>query len=235
MTLKTLPLHTNGHQVWPKTEVRVNWFEDHPDWPPMVVESLFCCSWCGEYPRLDVKDDGVYIPGDRCAYVDGGITTVTQLHVPSGKIIISTDLRPAYDGFKDEFASYTSVLGVAQVIEEFAKQGCMFGFVGDRWPDLFQTGEDTYVLASPMYSDGDEPEVPASWKMLAETLGAVWAYSVADYEDWKARGGKPEHLEHFEVVEIPAGTYEFTYHGGESGFDRHAGETIIFTEIRKVG
>ena len=36
------------------------------------------------------------------------------------------------------------------------------------------------------------------------------------------------------MVEIPAGTYEFTYHGGELGFDGDSYNTVIYTEIKKV-
>jgi hypothetical protein len=233
MTIKELPLHANGHKVTGGQPEIVKTIESSVG-IPFSVTHLFNCAGCGEYFSPRLADDGAYI--DSPCAVTNGITTVTRLNVPSGKLIVSTDLRPAYDGYdhKDR-VSYGSTLGVALTVEAFAEQGCAFGFVGDAWPDLFQTGENSYVLANCGWDEElDGPRAPEGWTKLADICGAVWSYSLADYEDWKARGGKDSDLEEFTVVEIPAGVYEFTYHGGETGFDRHAAGTVLFTHIKKV-
>jgi hypothetical protein len=233
MTIKELPLHANGHRVTGNQPEIVKIIESSVG-VPFSVTHLFNCAGCGEYFSPRLADDGAYIDSP-CAVTDG-ITTVTRLNVPSGKIIVSTDLRPVYDGYNhEERPSYGSTLGVALTVEAFGEQGCAFGFVGDAWPDLYQTGETSYVLANcPWDDDFDAPQAPGGWKMLAGVSGAVWSYSIADYADWKARGGKECDLEAFTVVDVPAGTYEFTYHGGEKGFDRHSYDTVLFTHIEKV-
>jgi hypothetical protein len=231
MTITTLPLHANGHRVTGNQGDTVQTIESSVGIPFMVTH-LFSCKGCGEYfsPRLEA--DGAYID-DPCQYT-GGITVTTRLNVPSGKLIVSTDLRPVYDGYDHTRAAYDSTRGLALTVEAFAKQGCAFGFVGDRWPDLYQTGEDAYVLAHSWLDDDDQPDVPADWTQLAGVSGAVWSYSLADFEDWTARGGKQSDLEEFTVVEVPAGVYEFVYHGAEAGFDRDELGTVVFTHIRRI-
>jgi hypothetical protein len=231
MPIKTIPLHANGHRITGSEDRdTVKVFTGSP--LPFVADALFDCRNCGLQPRPKITDDGAYIR-TPCQYTEG-ITTTIRLNVPSGKIIVSTDLRPIYDGFSNTFVSYGSTLGVSQVIYAYAEQGCAFGFVGTLWPDLFRTGPDTYVLANPEYSDDDEPMVPSNWERLAGVSGAVWAYCIADYGDFTKRGGDPMKLECCEIVDIPAGTYEFTYHGGEKGFDMDSLGTLVFTDIRKL-
>lgn len=253
MTLKTLPLKPNGHHVTGRNgdtvKVLYTEYTIHPDQLEQaetagiattatfgtVVSHLFNCAYCGDYVQTRVADDAVHVDSP-CKYSEGITTTIT-LAVPSGKLIVSADLRPIYDGYDREgFADYSSDLGVSQVIQEFAKQGCAFGFVGDAWPDLFQTGEDEYVLANCGWDEElDGPKAPEGWTRLAGVDGAVWSYSIADFDDWVARGGDVKNLdEGAEIARIPAGTYEFTYHGGERGFDRHAAGTVLFTHIKKV-
>jgi hypothetical protein len=256
MTIRTLPIRTNGHRVTGYNgdgTVKVLFTEYTIDADQAeqaetagiattatfgtVVGHLFNCAYCGDYVQTRVTDDAVYV--DKPCEFSDGITTTIRLNVPSGKIVINDDLRPVYDGYDDthrKFADYTSDLGVAQVIEEFAKQGCAFGFVGDAWPDLFQTGEGEYVLANCGWDEElDGPRTPEGWTRLAGVDGAIWSYSIADFGDWVARGGDVKNLdEDAEIVRIPTGTYEFTYHGGERGFDRHAAGTVIFTHIKKV-
>jgi hypothetical protein len=237
MTIRTLPLKANGHRLLREDTVKVAMIPtggDNPD-TPMLVSHLFSCAYCGDYVHYTITDDAVHVD-NPCKYSDG-ITTTIRLNVPSGKLVINDDLRPVYDGYgREGFADYTSNLGVAQVVEEFAKQGCAFGFVGDAWPDLFQTGDGEYVLANCGWDEElDGPRTPEGWTRLAGVDGAVWSYSIADFGDWVARGGDVKNLdEDAEIVRIPAGVYEFTYHGGEKGFDRHAAGTVIFTHIKKV-
>jgi hypothetical protein len=235
MTIKSVPLHANGHQVLGRHgdgTVTVLVTEQNI---PVLITHVFSCAGCGQYMVPRTEHDSAHID-TPCTQTDG-ITVTTRLNVPSGKLIVSTDLRPVYDGYGNEATdpAYDSTLGLARTVERFAAQGCAFGFVGDNWPDLYRTGENTYVLASPAYDeDADEPLAPKGWEKLADVTGAVWSYSLADYEDWKARGGRDNDLEEFEVVDVPAGIYEFVYHGAEDGFDRHSFETVVFTHIRKI-
>jgi hypothetical protein len=254
---KTVPLHANGHWI---TRDRVGTVD------LLMIEiggeevyyldragMSYSCALCGKFIETRQTKDAVYVD-DACPAAEG-LTTVIRLEVPSGKIVVDDDLRPLFDGFDhDGFASYNSVLGQAQVVEAFAKQGCAFGPVGNSCPSLWKTGEDTYVIARMPYNDDedaedfDEPKpIPEGAQKLASICTDLWAYSIADYDNWLARGGVlvPKHDKATgetrmepeswttTIVEIPAGTYEFTFHGGELGFDDDK-DYVVWTDIRKV-
>lgn len=237
MPITSLPVISPNHDLGRDTVRICNDVTDSGRAVQFLLESLMVCQNCGEYLPGRITEEAVYLDGE-CGFVDQ--PTVTRLEVPSGKLIISTDLRPVYDGYDDtyeKFAPYSTKMGLSQVVEEFARQGCAFGFVGSRWPDLFQTGEDTYALASLGWDSelDDIAEPPSGWTRIGEIGGAVWSYSLADFGDWVNRGGDIKNLDaDAEIVAIPAGTYEFTYHGTEKEFNYDVAGTVLFTHIKRI-
>ncbi|MFC8950947.1 hypothetical protein [Streptomyces rochei] len=233
MPLKTLPLKPNGHMIHCTNSVKVMEFDD-PLWPPMLLDHLFECSYCGQYFAPRITDDAVYVD-TPCQQTDG-ITTVVTLDVPSGKIVVTDDLRPVYSVDRHDLASSNSALGQAQYIEAMAAIGCAYGPVGNTCPGLYRTGGTSYIIACPEYDyeDNEKPSLPES-DCIADICTDLWAYSIADHDDWKARGGDTDALGWSgSIVEIPAGTYQFTHHTGERGFDRDAPGTVIFAHIEKI-
>lgn len=258
--LKTVPFHPNGHLVTrePMSEVQIIMYEIGGEEIVRLDRShmSYSCGLCGEFLDERATPEAVYF--DKPCPVSEGITTVIRLKVPSGKIVVDDDLRPLFDGFDDGedqgFVTYNSVLGQAQVIEAFAKQGCAFGPVGNSCPGLWKTGEDTYVIARMPYSDDEDAEeydepvpIPEGAQQLASICTDLWAYSIADYDEWLKRGGvlvpktdaetgettmEPESWT-TTIVEVPAGTYEFTHHSGELDFDADQ-DHVVWADIRKV-
>lgn len=252
-----VPLNVNGHLVSrePMTEISAFVYDIGGEkvTQPMVSELFVSCGMCGEYPKYDVSKEGVKLSGP-CADVRGITTTIT-LDVPSGKIVVDDDLRPLFNGFdRENFADYNSARGQAQVIEAFAEDKCAFGPVGNSCPDLWRTGEDTYIIARKPWAapgddwadEGDVPP-PEGAEKLAGICTDLWAYSIADYDEWIRRGGvmvgnykkhlgkvvhEPEQWT-TTIVEIPAGSYEFTHHSGELDFDDDA-DDVVWCDIRKV-
>jgi hypothetical protein len=205
-----------------------------------IPELAFPCRTCGQDLKLQVTGDTV-TAATPCPYPDGITTTIT-LAVPSGTILVTDDLRPLYD-WRDKgrhdppgMASYNSVLGQHQAIAAMAAQGCAYGPVGNTCPRLYRTRDGAYVIASPDYDeDAGQEVVPAGWELLAGIITDLWAYSIADYEDWKAKGGNPDDLGFTEtLVEVPPGTYEFTCHTGERSFNDAHG-TVIYAGIQYLG
>jgi hypothetical protein len=252
MDTKTVSFHPNGHQVArdPMTEVDVLVL-DIGDSPVFMLDRArmsYSCGLCGQFMKERITPEGVYFD-EPCPAAEG-MTTVIRLEVPSGKIVVDDDLRPLFGNFEDEdFADYNSVLGQAQVVEAYARDKCAYGPVGNSCPGLWKTGEDTYVIARMPYDDEDEQvPVPPEAEELASICTDLWAYSIADYDEWLRRGGvlvpkvdkktgetrmEPESWT-TSIVEIPAGTYEFTYHGGELDFDDDA-DHVVWADIKKVG
>lgn len=247
---KTLPFHPNGHQFSsdPLETVEVLVLEIGEETHNYLDRSRmsYSCFKCGGYRFEErVTDDGVHMDGEPCPVPDEGITTVITLEVPSGKIIVADNLRSVYNGFdRDKLADYNSVLGQAQFVEAMAKLGCAYGPVGNSCPTLWKTGEDTYIVARKPWLTGDEDEwadedsvpAPEGAESLAGIITDLWAYCIADYDDWLAKGGKPVEELGWSVivVEVPPGTYEFTHHSGEKSFDPDA-DHVVFADIKRIG
>jgi hypothetical protein len=236
-----LPVESNGHQ-WVRDGHAVDVIKDNG--VQHVMGHHHGCVTCGEGLKLEITETAA-VPKEPCLFPDG-ITTKIVLKVPSGKIVVEDDLRPLYDGFNDHFASYNTDLGQAQVVKAYEKQGCAYGPVGNSCPGLYRTGEDTYVIASQVYVYDDEDDeedkghLPDGWECLASICTDLWAYSIADYDDWVSKGGTEDDgsgtacWSGADIVEIPAGEYEFTHHTGERGFDSWADGPVIFAHIRKT-
>ncbi|MFJ3176541.1 hypothetical protein ACIPJK_38085 [Streptomyces roseus] len=227
-----MPLNTNGHDLLPKRTDDVIVFAE-PGEEPLVAGVHWRCATCDERPVYVLRDGAVHVQ-DSCPY-PMGITTEITLDVPSGKLIVTDDLRDVYDVDIDAGASYNTALGKAQVVKAMAALGCAYGPVGNSCPGLYRDGENSYIVASPIRDDDDVPSLPEEDR-LAWICTDLWAYSIADFEDWKAKGGTPEdkRLGHYTVVDVAPGTYKFTLHVGERGFDNYAADTVVFAHVERV-
>lgn len=233
-TIKKLPLMPNGHALLPGHKETVTVFDLSTGEEPLVVGADRRCADCDREPVYVVREGAVHVQ-EPCLYPDG-ITTRTTLEVPSGRLIVTDDLRDVYDTDFNAGASYNTALGQAQVVVAMAALGCAFGPVGNTSPGLYRTRErDSYLIASPVYDDNDVPSLPEE-ECLAEIDTALRAYAIADFEDWTAKGGAPGQklLGKYTVVDVAPGTYKVTLHSGERGFDKHAADTVVFARIERV-
>ncbi|GGY05235.1 hypothetical protein GCM10010358_68290 [Streptomyces minutiscleroticus] len=229
-TLTWLPLKPIGHQ-FTRDEVAV--LDLHGE--AHVMDAPYSCDVCDMAPRWQITEHAVHVQ-DPCPYPDGITTTIT-LNVPSGRILVTDDLRPVYRWERKGRADYSTALGQAQVVRAMAAIGCAFGPVGNTCPGLYRTGEDSFVIARPRYSEDEngDPDLPED-TCLANICTALWAYSIADVEHWKARGGDPGSLGWTDtIVDITPGTYQFTHHSGERGFDSDTADAVIFAHIQRIG
>lgn len=226
--IERLPLNANGHVIARESQVEVLLVDG---WP-MTSDLAYSCAICDTRPELQVTADAVHVQ-DPCPYPNG-ITTEITLSVPSGRIIVTDDLRSVYDCDSNGFASYNTVLGQAQVVEAMAAIGCAYGPVGNSCPGLYRTDPDSYIIASPHYDEDDNSSLPEETR-LASICTNLWAYSVADFNHWKAQGGDPDKLGWSDnVVDVPAGTYRFIHHTGKLDFDHDSAETVIFAHVERI-
>lgn len=246
MSHETATFRANGHQARVADgEAVVFYRASHGIGPYCPRLDYDRCGTCDARLTLRFGDDEITVT-EPCPYPDGITTTIT-LAVPSGKLIVTDDLRPVYD-WRDRdrndpegMAGYNSSLGQHQAILTMAAAGCAYGPVGNSCPGLYLTGEGTYVIASAGYDEDADQEVrPDGWLRLAGVITDLWAYSIADYEDWKARGGdgarfaRQEPGWDWDLVSVPPGTYQFTHHTGERSFDQDASGTVIYADITLV-
>lgn len=233
--MKQLPFLTNGHLA-ALTDGELATVYEHEDMEPFIPQLSFSrCGTCGALFVLHISANAVCIQ-DPCPYPDG-LTSIITLAVPSGKLIVTDDLRPVYGRWDETgMADYNSELGQHQAIAAMAAKGCAYGPVGNSCPGLYHTGTDSYVIASLSYDqDTDKEQLPGGWQYLAGIITDLWAYSIADYADWLAKGGNSDDLDWTHtVVDVPPGSYRFTHHTGERSFNRDAGGTITFANIERV-
>ncbi|MER5988070.1 hypothetical protein [Streptomyces sp. NPDC001787] len=233
--ITTMRLNNNGHHLLRKGTDEVTVIsEPGKERPDFVQGAYSACAVCDEQPTYVLRDGEVHAQ-DPCAH-PMGITTEVTLDVPSGKLIVTDDLRDVYDTDFFAGADYNTALGQAQVIQAMAALGCAFGPVGNSCPGLYRNGADTYVIAS-VYVDEDTDDAPALPEpdRLARICTDLWAYMLADFEDWKAKGGTPQGrmLGDHTVIDVPPGTYKITHHTGEHSFDRDA-DLVEFAHIERI-
>ncbi|QCX82153.1 hypothetical protein C9F11_42865 (plasmid) [Streptomyces sp. YIM 121038] len=226
ITNKTLPVQANGHILRGPAETEVMCWQGE-----LFPHTMLTCAVCGLRTAGQIVDGDVHMP-TPCALQDGITTTIT-LDVPSGKILVSDSLRPVYDWDDRGLAPYESALGQAQAMKAMAAIGCAFGPVL-HGADLYRTGPDSYVIANPMLDEYGEPVMPDTTH-LARVHSGLWAYSIADFEHWKSRGGDPATLDWTDtVVDVTPGVYQFTNHQGERGFEADSAETVIFAHVERI-
>lgn len=148
------------------------------------------CATCDVRPAYVLRDGEVHAQ-EPCAY-PMGITTEVTLNVPSGKLVVSDDLRDVYDTDFLAGADYNTALGQTQVIMAMAALGCAlgcaFGPVGNSCPGLYRDKEGGYLIASAYRDEDDNPSLSEEDR-LASIHTDLWAYMLAEFEDWTAMGG----------------------------------------------
>lgn len=230
MSIERLPLKPNGHVFQHTNEVDAVHLLDNVK--PLITGVEHACAVCDRWPRLRVIADAVHVQ-DTCPYPDGITTTIT-LQVPSGKLLVSDDLRPVYDWSGTTTASYNTTLGQAQAVHAMAAIGCAYGPASSFELGLYRTGPDSYVIATLSYDEDDRPSLPEDTR-LAKIYTDLWAYSCADLEGWIARGGDPSKLEWSDtVVDVPPGTYRFIHHSGERSFDGDSPDDVIWAHVERI-
>lgn len=128
------------------------------------------CNYCLDHT---FETNGIVIrPVNECPHPDGFVSEAT-LNVPSGKIIISDDLRrfcPIADNF-----DLNTVKGCHERFLKFAQEGMIIGQVGNSCPNVYKS------------RGGYEIGLKLRKKVLAHITTDLWAYSMMDYEDCRAR------------------------------------------------
>lgn len=248
MPVTTIPadkIDTNGHRfLWGDKGLEVL---DSGEGEFRHVSSMgsSTCGRCGEYLRLRFEGDMLVakIEGPDnsdlsvpCACPDD-LETVTVLHVPSGRLIVDDSLRDVYNpDFKD--VDYNSAMGQAEAVRRNAEAGCAYGPVLNTSPGLYKTPTG-YAIANTGWDDETcERLEPEGWTELARVCTDLWAYSIADYQDFLDKGGKPiEEEDNYgsrSVVEVEPGDYEFTLYTGRADFDCHGEGNVVFATIKKI-
>jgi len=133
------------------------------------------------------------------------------INIPSGKLICANDLREEFPLSGREDFNVNETVGIKQTIEAYAKVGMFHGFCGNSCPGLYLDG-NKLTIASLAYDD--EKDEPIDDGSLGKEVGSIctdlWWYSVADYDEFIARGGKVD-KRWDTVVDVEPGRYVLTH------------------------
>ena len=168
------------------------------------------------------------------------------LEVPSGFLAVGNDFRSIGDGksFKDEDFDINTVVGTIQTTESYAEQGLAHGFVGNSCPVLFWNEKENLLSIGAElkkefadYPEAEEEEdyewtnpVDPDLKEVGYICTDLWWYSIMDRDKYVEMGGV---LDHADIIEVPAGTYEFEHHYGISLRGYHSNQAYA-TAKKKI-
>lgn len=206
------------------------------------LAGVFPCAYCDAHPGFVLGADGKTLVAKTACPVPDGLDSVVHLDVPSGRIIVNDSLYPVYDVDLPDSPSYNSVAGRVLHNERMARLGCAHGYVGNTSPSLVSTAPGRFVVATfaPDAASGEEGHLAVAGDVLAHICTDLWAYSVADHDDYLVRAAAhdPADLErhrHATVVDVEPGTYRFRNVTGRAGVDVHDGWPQVFAYIDLVG
>ncbi|MFJ4680604.1 hypothetical protein [Kitasatospora sp. NPDC088783] len=185
------------------------------------------CYGCGQAPRLRVGDHAVEVL-DPCPHPDG-VTTTVDPPVPSGEMVLAADLRAVHGWDKKTIGDYATMAGRVRAIHSLAAAGCAFGPAVDD-PGLHRTGPDAFVIATPDDEDEDGRLFGAE-RLASIPATTLHAYCAADFT---ARGGRVHDIDSATVVALTPGTYRFTHHTNESGFDYDHPGTLVLAHVERI-
>lgn len=184
-----------------------------------IVKIRSMCPYC-EHADLFETNGLVLRPVHACTAPDGMVSDFT-LNVPSGKVIITDDLRALCRIFDED--DINTHPGVHRTILHYATNGLALGYgIGNSCPTVFCQGDGKYAIGRGLA--GQE---------VASISTNLWAYSIMDYEDALKRAAhyKVRLPKTLSVVEIPAGSYLFRhFHGVDHGVAE-----VMFATFERVG
>lgn len=134
----------------------------------------------------------------------------------SGKVIIENDLRSFFKEKEEDF-NVNATSGIVKTMDFYAQQGMLHGFVGNSCPGIFLSEKHGQINIGADYNyDTDEELLPdESYKRITSVCTDLWWYSIVDLEHFKKLNPEVD-TSNFDIVEIPAGTWELSHKYGVS-------------------
>jgi hypothetical protein len=140
--------------------------------------SLFC-PFCGKNLKFETNGKEIHVAGDPCSRPEGIEFVDIELNVPSGRFVVTDDLRQWFKTDAEKF-SINTTFGIQKWIETYATIGVAMGFVGNSSPSLYKN-KDKIVIGN------KRGKMPGWGKKVAGVCTDLWWYSIADAEEFKRR------------------------------------------------
>lgn len=168
--------------------------------------------------------------------------TVVEISVPSGKLIVSDDLREP-DRFQIEARLNPNYgLGLNALAQEFAEKANMaYGFVGNSCPSVARQADGTLLVLQGAYDEEEdetvfnEDEIVVAWICTDH-----WGAMMTDYQNWLDNGGESvekEGLHHdggTTVFDVTPGKYRWTAYTHNDNFDLQAYGRVVYAKLELI-
>jgi hypothetical protein len=146
------------------------------------------CPFCDK--RLDLATDGhiLRVSGAPCPLPEGIDHFDVELNIPSGRIVVSDDLREWYKSdHKDE--NINRLKGRINTTAAYAEINLAVGCIGNSDPGLYRKGGKITIGLKGSSRKGKKNLMPsAPWgRKIAEIRTQLWWYSLADLDDFTER------------------------------------------------
>lgn len=170
-------------------------------------------------------------------------TTITEITVPSGRLIAADDLRSVEHFNIEAPLSVNSGVGLDVLAVLTAQQAnTAYAFVGNTSPMVTRHGDGSIEVVSPDWpDDADIPVFKDGENMVAEICTDLWAAMLTDYQNWLDHGGPAistanEHfaIEKFTVFDVTPGKYRWTVYSHADRFDIHAQGRVTYARLECI-
>lgn len=196
------------------------------------------CWCCGD--EIPVYYDGKkFFLGRHCPYPEG-IPLTVELNVPSGVMMVTDDLRPAFDVGRiperyGKFYSANYDIGKVRFSKLMEEIGCAHLSVGQSFPGVYRTDRDrkSFIIARHGYDEDKDQEVHPEGRLVTSIDTELRWCSLVDRDEYLRRGCEGKY-EKASMVSVHPGVYAFTHFIHLSNFVCEKNKPIIFTHIEWV-
>lgn len=168
--------------------------------------------------------------------------TVLEISVPSGKLIVSDDLREP-ENFRIEAKLNPNYgLGMNALAQEFAEKANMaYGFVGNSCPSVTRQSDGSLLVLQGAYDEEEDESVfNDDETVVAKICTDHWAAMMTDYQNWLDNGGEEVAEEGFHpnsgttVIEVTPGKYRWTAYTHNDNFDLQAYGRVVYAQLELI-
>lgn len=202
----------------------------------------FACRYCGASPEIKFDGTALEFLGNACPYPNGLPRVEFELNVPSGRIVVTDDLRRWFP-INGKENDVDTLLGRNAEVQCYSEAGLAHGYVGNTCPGVYRNeqNENQYSIGSPPL---DEDKMDTNnWGSYVTGIGTtLWWYSIADYDTLQRHFAYYTPGEDFSafvrsvnrsVVTVKPGVYRFR-HNNEANNDQYGATATLYTEFEWV-
>ncbi len=214
LTLPKEQIDVKGHAVFSKWSTDIGFLKTTWRGELFSLHNLHpnSCTNCSEYMRWGIDEAGNISSETSCSHSEGVTYSVT-LKVPSGRVVFADSLFHVFKDLHDtKDLDYNSAVGRETYAKRLAAHNIAYGSVIECSPNVYLDKNTNSLILASIYDEEEEGEmVPESWVDLGYIITDLWAYSITDYDTFKAAGGQDDDST-VTFAEVPAGSYTFTHY-----------------------